>query len=95
MGCNCKRKADAIADAAGGYQENEEHGWLWKIGMIPVQLVFGIICFALIIVMVVPFLLYLLFCLVTGSEANVRFTKKGIKLGKNKKKWETAVEATE
>lgn len=85
MACACKRKADAVAAVAGENGE-EQHGLLWKIFTIPFQFLFGIVAFALIILMIAPMMVYLLFCLVTGREASFRLTKKGIKIGKGKKK---------
>lgn len=84
MGCNCKKRYDA-AMAISEDREPERHESIFKkIGLIPLQIVFGIIAFGLIIIMTVPFLLYLLFCLVTGTEPFVRFTKGGIRFGKKK-----------
>lgn len=85
MGCNCKRKIDAVASYAGETADEVGTNLLTRVGRFFAQMVFGIIAFALIIVMTVPFFIYLFFCLVTGTEARVRFTKNGIKIGKGKK----------
>lgn len=84
MGCNCKKKYDAAMALSEDREPVNTENILFKIARIPLQIVFGIVAFGLIIIMIVPFLLYLLFCLVTGKETFVRFTKGGIRFGKKK-----------
>ena len=86
MGCNCKKRIDKISEYADEPVVESGGGWLKKVIYGMGHALFGIIAFGLIIVMVVPFLLYLLFCLVTGTDAHVRYTKHGIRFGKKREK---------
>ena len=79
MGCNCKNKANAIAEKYGdGSQEVEKRNPFMKIMEFVMQIAFGIFCGAIIIVMIVPMLIYVIFCIMFGKDASFRikdFTK--------------------
>lgn len=73
MGCNCKNKIDAINKNLGdGGEENKKTNPLMKILEFIMQIGFGILCGAIIIVMIVPMLIYIIFCLMFGKQANIR-----------------------
>ena len=74
MGGNCKNKVDAINQkyGDGGKSENTKVNPLLKILEIIMQIGFGIICGAIIIVMIVPMLIYIIFCIMFGKQANFR-----------------------
>ena len=69
MGCNCKNKVDAINQkyGDGGKSENTKVNPLLKILEIIMQIGFGIICGAIIIVMIVPMLVYIIFCIINNA----------------------------
>ena len=79
MGCNCKNKANAIAEKYGdGSQEVGKRNPFMKIMEFVMQIAFGIFCGAIIIVMIVPMLIYVIFCIMFGKDASFRikdFTK--------------------
>ncbi len=74
MGCNCKNKVDAINEKLGdgGRTENNKTNPLLKILEIITQIGLGIVCGAIIIVMIVPMLIYVIFCIMFGKQANFR-----------------------
>ena len=85
MSCKCKKDYNAAMALSEEPNEGSPKTNIFqKIAKILGQVVFGIIAFAVIIVMVVPFLLYVFFSLVTGKTAHVRLTRKGVKFGKKK-----------
>lgn len=86
MACNCKKRLEKLTEYTDEPVFENEGGLIWKALRWIGHLIFGIIAFALIIVMLVPFLLYLLFCLMTGTEAHIRYTKNGIRFGKKQVK---------
>lgn len=73
MPCNCKnkyKKAVEYADDGNSVQEEEKLNLFSKILKILLQLCFGIFCGAVIIIMIVPMLLYIIGCLITGKNAH-------------------------
>lgn len=73
MGCNCKNKVDAINKKYGDGGDNKQKtNPLMKILEFIMQIAFGILCGAIIIVMIVPMLIYIIFCLMFGKQANFR-----------------------
>lgn len=82
MACNCKNKYKAMekyADGNGDSGKNEKLNPFMKILRILLQLVFGIFCGVVIIIMIVPMLIYIIGCLITGKEAHFKiknFNKK-------------------
>lgn len=83
MACNCKnkfKKMEKYADNTASQSKNEKKlNPFMKILQILLQLCFGIFCGVVIIIMIVPMLLYIIGCLITGKEAHFRiknFSKK-------------------
>lgn len=74
MACNCKKKYDLIsekyADEKG--EDEEKEGFLFKFFKIIFQIIFGIIVGCILIVMVIPLLVFVIFCLVTGTQPHIR-----------------------
>lgn len=82
MPCNCKNKYKSMekyADGNGGSSKSEKLNPFMRILQILLQLVFGIFCGVVIIIMIVPMLIYIIGCLITGKEAHFKiknFNKK-------------------
>lgn len=76
MGCNCKNKVKKLEKYSdeGVYVETKL-SFFQKILKILLQFVFGIFCGAVIIVMIVPVLLYVIFCLMTGNQATFKLKR--------------------
>ena len=74
MGCNCgKNKIREINQKYGdGNDGDKKVSPLAKILDFMMQIVFGILCGAIIIVMVIPMLIYIVFCLMFGKDASFR-----------------------
>ena len=71
MGCACKNKAKQIEKISEGYNTPEEkHGIFYKILKFILQLGFGVLASAIIIVLIVPILLYVFICLMLGKQVN-------------------------
>ena len=72
MPCNCKNKVNPkYADGGKLAVMPDPKNTFEKIGVFVFQMLFGIIAFAVIIVAVIPFMLYLLICLMLGKEARM------------------------
>jgi hypothetical protein len=72
MGCNCKKKYDALKEYSDDPTENSgEHGIFHKIMLSLAQLCFGILLAPLIIVIMVLFLAYLIVCLIFGINPKI------------------------
>lgn len=85
MACNCKNKYNALRKYADDpqFSDTDISGNIsLKIVRIILQFFFGILCGAVIIVMIVPALMYIILCLMTGKSPH--FTLKRIKHGNNK-----------
>lgn len=83
MACNCKnkyKKMEKYADSGSSQVNNEKKlNPFMKIMQILLQLCFGIFCGIVIIIMIVPMLIYIIGCLITGKEAHFKikdFSKK-------------------
>lgn len=83
MACNCKNKYKKMEKYADGGSSQDNNGKklnpFMKIIQILLQFCFGIFCGVVIIIMIVPMLLYIIGCLITGKEAHFRikdFSKK-------------------
>lgn len=74
MACNCKKKVDLINEkyGDGGKDNTWKNNPITKIIQFIAQFAFGIICGAIIIVMIVPMLIYVIFCIMFGKEAKFR-----------------------
>ena len=73
MGCNCgKNKINAINEKYGDSDNTKKTNLFMKILEFITQVCFGILCGVIIIVMIVPMLIYIIFCLMFGKEANFR-----------------------
>ena len=76
MACNCKnkyKKMEKYADSGGSQVNNEKKlNPFMKIMQILLQLCFGIFCGIVIIIMIVPMLIYIIGCLITGKEAHFK-----------------------
>ena len=74
MGCNCKNKVNAINSKYGDGAEgtSSDTGLLMRIMVFLSRICLGIICFAIIIVMFIPMLLYVVACIMFGKEANFK-----------------------
>ena len=82
MACACKNKVkqmEKYSDGGSVSEEKEKLNPFMHILKILLQLLFGIFCGVVIIIMIVPMLLYIIGCLITGKEAKFnlkRFKKK-------------------
>ncbi len=73
MGCNCKKKVDAINKKYGdGGNDVEKTNFLFKFLEFISQIALGILCGAIIIVMIVPMLIYVILCMMFGKQATFR-----------------------
>ena len=74
MGCNCgKNKIKQINEKYGdGNDETRKANPLVKIFEFIMQIAFGILCGAIIIVMIVPMLIYVILCIMFGRDANFK-----------------------
>jgi len=73
MRCNCKKKVDKINEKFGdGGKDSENEFFLLKVLRFIIQMLFGILCGLLIIVMAVPMLLYVIICMMFGKEPTFR-----------------------
>ena len=85
MACNCKNKYKTMEKYADGNNDggkSEKLNPFMRILQILLQLVFGIFCGVVIIIMIVPMLIYIIGCLITGKEAHFKiknFKKKKYK----------------
>lgn len=75
MGCNCKKKTyDKLKKYADNREEIEKeeyklnNGFINNIARIIGQFIFGISVSVILIVILIPMVLYLIFCLLTGKE---------------------------
>lgn len=69
MGCNCKKKYDVLkkySDNPDGDSENM--GKIKKIVQFFLRLAFGILIAPLIIVITIPFIIYVIICVMFGIE---------------------------
>lgn len=83
MPCNCKNTYKKMKKYADNGDLHEDGGKklspFMKILQILLQICFGIFCGVVIIIMIVPMLLYIIGCLMTGKEAHFKiknFKKK-------------------
>lgn len=85
MGCNCgKNKLNAINEKYGDGSINEtKSNPFIKMLEIIAQLGFGILCGAIIIVMIVPILIYVILCIMFGKQATFKLKKINKFLNKN------------
>ena len=72
MSCNCKNKANAISKKYGDGEVEKPRTIFSKIIDFILQFAFGILCGAIIIVMIVPMLLYVIICIMFGKQASFR-----------------------
>lgn len=72
MGCNCKNKVNAIDKKYGDGNNTKQETILKKIINFILQLGFGILCGIIIIVMIVPMLIYVIFCIMFGKQASFK-----------------------
>ena len=83
MGCNCKKKIDVINEKYGdGGKDSEKLNPLFKVIQFIAQIAFGILCGAIIIVMIVPMLIYIILCMMFGREAKFRIIDFNKRLNK-------------
>lgn len=86
MPCNCKKSYDEMEKYSDDHVENgnglQKPGILYRFFTFLLQIPFGILCAALIIIMFVPCLIYVLVCVIFGLEPH--FTLK-LPRKKNKK----------
>lgn len=81
MGCNCKKKYDVMKKYSdeGNTDDENKLSTSQKLAKIPMQIMFGILCGAVIIVALVPMLIYVIGCLMLGKQPEFkikRFKKK-------------------
>lgn len=72
MGCNCKKKYDILkkySDESDGDKENKSI--IFKIFLFFAQFCLGILVAPLIIVITIPFIIYMIICIMFGIEPNV------------------------
>lgn len=73
MGCNCKKKYDVLKKYSDEPFENSgEHGIFYKIMLSLAQLCFGILLAPLIIVVTIPFILWIIVCIMIGKEPVIK-----------------------
>lgn len=86
MACSCKNKFKQMEkysdEGVSQHNSKEKLNPFKKILQILMQLCFGIFCSVVIIIMIVPMLLYIIICLITGKEAH--FELKNYLKKKNK-----------
>ncbi len=85
MACNCKKKVDLINEkyGDGGKDNTWKNNPITKIIQFIAQFGFGIICGAIIIVMIVPMIIYVILCIMLGKEAKFRIRDLNKYFGKN------------
>ena len=85
MACNCKKKVDLINEkyGDGGKDITWKNNPITKIIQFIAQFAFGIICGAIIIVMIVPMIIYVILCIMFGKEAKFRIRDLNKYFGKN------------
>lgn len=72
VSCNCKNRVKPkYADGGELAVMPDAKSGIGKIFRFLFQIVFGVFCFAVIIIAVIPFMLYLLVCLMLGKEARM------------------------
>lgn len=78
MSCNCKQKYDALKKFSDDYFDEDKQSkvkvFFKKLLYIPLQICFGILCGALVLVAAVPFLIYVIVNLMIGRD--ISFTIK-------------------
>lgn len=72
MGCNCKKKYDILKKYSDNRDESETNvGVIRRIAQFFAQFLFGILLAPLIIVVTVPFIFYVVICIMFGIEPNL------------------------
>lgn len=73
MACNCKKKFDLIDEKYGdGNNDEGKKSILTKIAEFMLQLLFGAFCGVAIVVLIVPMIIYLIFCIMFGRDAKFK-----------------------
>ena len=73
MGCNCKNKFEKINEKYGdGEKTVKKDNIFIKIIEFILQMLFGIFCGAIIIVMIVPMLIYIIISMMFGKQVVFR-----------------------
>ena len=73
MGCNCKKTIDNINVKYGdGGKVDRKTNPFVKILQFILQIAFGILCGAIIIVLAIPMLAYIIFCMMFGKQPSFR-----------------------
>lgn len=87
MACNCKNKINAIDKKYGDGNNNdgEKLNPILRIIQFIAQLCFGVICGAIIIVLIIPILIYIILCMMFGKDANIRLINPKKFLNKDRK----------
>lgn len=77
MACNCKKKYETLKQYADNNPDLEKvvNNPFMKILRFVLQIGFGILCGAVFIVMVIPFLIYVIISMMFGKEINLNITK--------------------
>lgn len=74
MGCNCKKKYDTLRKYSDNpVDDTEKENVFWKILVFVARFVFGILLAPLIIVITVPFLVYVIICMMFGIDPTFKF----------------------
>lgn len=79
MGCNCKKTYENMskyADGGESVKERKKFNIFSKLFLFLLQICFGFLCSVVIIIMIVPMLLYIIGCLITGREAKFNLRRK-------------------
>lgn len=72
MGCNCKKKHDILkkySDTPG--EDSVKRGIIVKFFLFLAQFSLGILLAPLIIVITIPFVIYVIICIMFGLEPNI------------------------
>lgn len=85
MGCSCKNKANLLDTKYGDGNNEKNETFLLKILNFILQIAFGILCGAIIIVMGVFVLFYVVGCIIIGRQPS--FKIKNIEKFKNYSKF--------
>ena len=73
MSCNCKKTVDKINEKYGdGIDKPKRTNPISKIIQFFAQMIIGLICGAIIIVMIVPMLIYVIICIMFGRQPKIR-----------------------
>lgn len=76
MGCNCKKKYNAMKKYADNKEEIEKEelnqNIINKVATFFLQIIFGVVASCILILIIVPMMIYVSICLILGKEAYIK-----------------------